>query len=147
MTKFCSHCGKEIEGNSRFCPSCGVEVEHVFNGALQERDIATCVILSFITCGIYGLYWYAMMSDESNELSDITTASGGMAILYMILSCGIYYFYWNYKMGQKLYLAGKRYGIDISDNAGLYLILSLLGLGIVSECLIQSDLNRLARAI
>ena len=45
-------------------------------------------------------------------------------------------------MGQKLYVAGKMYGLDIADNSVLYLILSIFGLGIVSECLIQNDLNR-----
>ena len=82
------------------------------------------------------------MTDETNSLSDEQSSSGAAALIFTLLTCGLYGIYWNYKMGQKLYVAGKMYGLDIADNSVLYLILSIFGLGIVSECLIQNDLNR-----
>ena len=85
------------------------------------------------------------MTDDTNTLSDDNNpTSGGMALLYTILTCGIYSLYWNYKMGQRLYQIGKKYNKEINDNSVLYLLLSIFGLSIVSECLIQSDLNRFA---
>ena len=45
-------------------------------------------------------------------------------------------------MGKKLYDAGVKNNVAISDNSVLYLILSLFGLGIVNYCLIQNDLNK-----
>lgn len=102
------------------------------------------IILSIITCGLYGIYWFIVMTDESNNVSDEKTSSGGLAFLYTLVTCGIYRLYWNYKMGQKLYLAGKKYNLPISDNSVLYLILAIFGLDIVNYCLIQSDLNRFA---
>ena len=54
-----------------------------------KRSIALCIILSIVTCGIYGIYW--------------------------------------------------------SSNSGiLYLILCLLGLGIIAWALMQSELNKFA---
>lgn len=49
-------------------------------------------------------------------------------------------------MGKELYEAKTKKGLQASDNSILYLILSIIGLGIVNYCLIQSDLNDLAKA-
>jgi hypothetical protein len=85
------------------------------------------------------------MTNESNTVSDDNSVSGGLALLLTIITCGIYGWYWNYKMGQKMYNAGKRYNKDIADNSILYLILSLFGLAIVNYCLIQNDLNKFSK--
>lgn len=155
--KFCSKCGNQLFEGLNFCPNCGAQIsqdqpqqqnqyqQQVYNTnmpLIKNRNIAMQVILSILTCGIYGLYWFITMTDESNILSDEKTASGGMAVLLTLVTCGIYSFYWNYKMGQKLNLAGRKYNKSISDNSVLYLVLSLLGLTIVNYCLIQSDLNK-----
>ena len=150
MGKFCTNCGMEIKNETNFCPNCGQPLKKEEKIKVNEtlfitkRDIALCVILSFITCGLYGLYWFVVMTDEVNSISDEKNASGAAAVIFTILTCGLYSLYWNYKMGQKLYLAGKKYGVDIADNSALYLILSIFKLDMVSECLIQNDLNRLS---
>ena len=164
MSKFCTNCGNQLEDNSTFCTKCGTQLggnapqnNSVLGGGVNnstpgigltnvsKREILTCILLTFVTCGIYGLYWFVKLTDESNEISGSDAASGGLAIVYTLLTCGIYNFYWNYKMGQKLTDAGKRYGVEIADNSVLYLVLSLFGLGIVNYCLIQSDLNKFAK--
>ena len=110
----------------------------------KERNIALCIIFSIITCGIYGLYWFICLTDEANQNADEKIASGGMALVFTIITCGIYSYYWSYKMGKNVQNSCEKQGINVSDNSVLYLVLSLLGLGIVNYCLIQSDLNRLA---
>lgn len=161
MSKFCTNCGNGLADNATFCNQCGSPVAETNNVAsapvnnntnirggmapIEKREIVTAILLTIITCGIYGIYWFVKLTDESNAVSGSDSASGGVAILYTLITCGIYTIYWNYKMGQKMYEAGKRYGVDIADNSVLYLILSLFGLGIVNYCLIQNDLNRLAR--
>ena len=102
------------------------------------------IILSLITCGIYGIYWFVKMTDEAKQLSSSDNAGGGLAFVYTLITCGIYTIYWNYKMGKNMYEAGQKYGINIEDNSVIYLVLSLFGLGIVSECLMQNDLNKFA---
>lgn len=152
MAKFCTNCGKELKEDAVFCEYCGSKVNDSINSTnssnnrpmISKRDVAMAIILSIITCGLYGIYWFIVMTDESNNVSDEKTSSGGLAFLYTLVTCGIYRLYWNYKMGQKLYLAGKKYNLPISDNSVLYLILAIFGLDIVNYCLIQSDLNRFA---
>ena len=159
MARFCPNCGNELSENSNFCVKCGSSVNgNENNGStvvinnynnnevkLPERNIVVCILLSLITCGIYGIYWFIVMTDESNVVSDDQTASGGMAFLFTIITCGIYFYYWNYKMGQKLHQAGQKYNKPIGDNSIVYLLLSIFGLGIINYCIIQSDLNRFSK--
>lgn len=149
MANFCSKCGTEMEEGAVFCSNCGnsnddsnANTNNQKSPMIAKRDIAVAVILSIVTCGIYGLYWFVVMTDESNRVSGDNTTSGGIALLLTIVTCGIYGIYWNYKMGKKMYEAGQNYNKDISDNSILYLLLSIFGFSIVNYCLIQSDLNK-----
>lgn len=147
MSKFCSNCGEKMNDGAKFCDKCGASVEKKVNlqsPLITKRDIVVAIILTFVTCGIYGIYWFIVMTDDVNSLNDEKMASGGTAFLYSILTCGIYALYWNYKIGQKMAEAGKKYNKPINDNSVLYLVLSIFGLGLVNYCLIQSDLNRFA---
>lgn len=155
--KYCKNCGQQLEENVKFCSKCGEKlyvndnvndnahqnVNQTYNNSITitKREIAISIILTLVTCGIYGVYWFIVMTDDVNKVSGNNKTSGGMAFLFTLLTCGIYFFYWNYKMGKQLYEAGKNSGKDISDNSIIYLVLSLFGFSIVNYCLIQNDLN------
>ena len=151
---YCPNCGNKVDENITYCPNCGARLEegnttiinNYYNNVppIEERNIAMVIILSLITCGIYGIYWFVKMTDEAKQLSSSDNAGGGLAFVYTLITCGIYTIYWNYKMGKNMYEAGQKYGINIEDNSVIYLVLSLFGLGIVSECLMQNDLNKFA---
>ena len=79
-------------------------------------------------------------------VSEDNSMSGGMAFLLTLITCGIYGYYWAYKMGKLVYDAKVKRGLPASDNAVLYLILQIFGLGIVNYCIIQSDLNAIAQS-
>ena len=81
-----------------------------------------------------------VLNDEVNSLSgEVGATTGGMVFLFSILTCGIYGIYWIYKMGERLdRVTGK------SNTGILYIVLSFLGLGIVSYALMQDTLNNYA---
>lgn len=158
--KYCPNCGKEIAEGVAYCNHCGAAVngEKASNPQINvtinnqsapmpapvipNRSIVLAIVLSLITCGIYSIYWFIVMTDEANALSNENGTSGALAFLFSLLTCGIYEIYWNYKMGQKMYKAGQLRGINISDNSVVYLLLGLFGLSIISYALIQNDLNK-----
>lgn len=112
-----------------------------------QRNIALCIVFSIITCGIYGIYWFIVMTDDANSIaasSDDVTASGGMAFLLTIVTCGIYRLYWAYKMGEKLDNAKTERGMNSNSGNILYLLLCIFGLDIIAYALMQNDLNQLS---
>lgn len=104
---------------------------------MKNRNIALCIILSLLTCGIYGIYWCICLTNEMNMATpdDTYQTSGGMAFLFTLITCGVYGFYWSYRMGQKID------NVKGGNNAILFLVLSIFGLGIVNYCLAQSFIN------
>lgn len=110
---------------------------------MKKRDPIVSIILSIVTCGIYGIYWFICINNDSNTLAeDHDSPSGGIAFLLSLITCGIYLFIWNYKMGKKVYAIQLKNNVDATDNSILFLILSLCGLSIVNYFLIQTELNK-----
>ena len=110
---------------------------------IQKRNIVTCILLSLVTCGIYGIVWFINMTDDVAYLSEDPEMSGGKAFLFTLITCGIYSFFWAYKMGKNVYRAQLPRNITARDNSVLYVILQVFGLGIVNYCLIQNDINNM----
>lgn len=114
---------------------------------MRERSIAVSIILSIVTCGIYGIYWFICLTNEVEAASeDKELASGGAAFLLIIITCGIYGIYWAYKMGKLLMIAKEKSGLRADDNSIVFLLLQIIGFGIVNYALIQSDLNEITYA-
>ena len=129
-------------------PGMGMPGGGMFFGGIEERSIAMCIILSFVTCGIYLYYWLYKMTEETNMLEgDPHAASGGTSILLGIVTCGIYFLYWYYKRGEILDNYYVRRGYPPTSNAVLYLVLSIFGLGMVSMALCQNELNKIAHGM
>ncbi|MDO5590150.1 MAG: DUF4234 domain-containing protein [Lachnospiraceae bacterium] len=106
---------------------------------ITPRNIVLCILFSFITCGIYGIYWMIKLNDEINELANEPNAtSGGMVFLFTVITCGIYGLYWMYKMGERV---DRINGVNGNSNI-LYMLVSLFGFSIVSYCLMQDTVNR-----
>ena len=104
---------------------------------IKERNIVVCIILTIVTCGIYGIYWMIALQNDSLKAAKEEGTSGGMVLLLTLVTCGIYGIYWAYTLGNRV---DKIKGSN--GNSGLiFLLLSLFGLGIVNYCIAQSAVN------
>ena len=149
---FCPKCGQELAERTAFCEHCGADLNAAAKASsqpvyeatptgspVQSRSIALCIVLSILTCGIYGIYWFVVLTDETNHITNQTEAtSGGLAFLFSIITCGIYYFYWSYKMGEKVDMIK---GTPNGSSSILFLILSIFGLGFVNYIIAQDAIN------
>ena len=108
---------------------------------IKNRNIVVAILLTIVTCGIYGIYWFICLTNEANSLTldDDYQTSGGMALLFTIITCGIYGFYWMYKMGIK---AEKISNKDNSVYPILFLVIGLCGVGIISYIILQDTINK-----
>jgi hypothetical protein len=115
----------------------------------MKRSIPTAVILTLITCGIYGLFWQANQMSAVNALLKEQKYSFLKWLVLTIITCGIYYIYYEYEMGQDIYELQVKNGI-VAPNANLSvmsLILSLLSLMIVVDAIQQNEINKIIDAV
>ncbi len=106
---------------------------------IEKRNVATCIVLSIVTCGIYGIFWAVKMLKEAVQVKD-QNDDGTLEIVLGILLCPVGF----YMAEKKLSEGCAARGIAHEDRSILYLILGLVGLGIVDYALMQSDLNGMA---
>lgn len=107
--------------------------------AIKERNIVSCILLTLVTCGIYGIYWTVMIAREAVSVKDPADNALLEIILMLFLPfVGIF-------MTEKKFAEGcAARGVAHADNSILYLVLGLVGLGIVGMCMLQNDLNKIA---
>lgn len=110
---------------------------------VNERGVALAIILTLVTCGLYGIYWMIVLTNDVGNLSGDSSFTGGKHFLLTLITCGIWGIIWSYQLGKQLEVAQRQRGMMSSDNSILYLILSILGLGIVTYALAQSDVNKM----
>lgn len=112
---------------------------------IKKRSIVLCIILSLITCGLYGMYWDCCIADDMNAISGHEDDTPGWkVIVFSIITCGIYWFYWLYKLGSRLdEMAGNPSG----SKGLIFLIVSLLGFSIIPICITQSEINKHATEV
>jgi membrane protease YdiL (CAAX protease family) len=110
---------------------------------IEKRNIALYVIVTLVTCGLFGLYWFVVLTDDTNKLAGEADTSGVIALLLTIVTCGLYGLYWAYKRGEKIDKAKQMRNIPASNGGILYLILYFFG-GIIAYALIQNEINNLA---
>lgn len=165
----CPNCGTNYADDGKFCPNCGASAPQANaapnmgavppqpnmpqytgtpippTGGVEQKNIALCIILSLVTCGIYNLYWLYTLTEDVKKLSNNPNGtSGGIVILLSIVTCSIYLWYWMYKQGDTIDQVKQSRGIASSNTGILYLILGIVGLSIVSNALMQNEINNLA---
>ena len=103
---------------------------------MKKRSIGLMILLMIVTVGIYNLYWYCSFQNQLKK----QTGEGFTGVGHFFVSMftfGIYFVIWQY-------LAGKRLAkLGASDNSVLYLVLVLVGLGVLNPFLMQSAANGL----
>lgn len=110
---------------------------------MQQRNIVLAIIFSLITCGIYNIYWFIVLTNDVGRLSGDNSFTGGKHFLLSLITCGIWSFIWSYQLGKNIAEAQRQRGLPSTDNSVLYLVVTLLGLGIVTHALAQLEVNKM----
>lgn len=108
---------------------------------LENRNIAKCIILSFVTCGIYMIIWAIKLAKDAVKVKDVNDDG-----LLEILLCIFLPFVGCFLAEKKLDEGCRACGIDHKDNSILYLVLGIFGFAIIDFALMQNDLNKIADA-
>ena len=82
---------------------------------IEKKNWVTVLLLSLVTCGIYGIVYFYQYSKDVNTVCEgdgKTTQNYIIALLLGMITCGIYMWVWYYGVGARLEQAGKRYGVN-----------------------------------
>ncbi|NLZ70898.1 MAG: DUF4234 domain-containing protein [Clostridiaceae bacterium] len=108
----------------------------------KMRNPATVLLLSIITCGIYGIIW---MYQISNEINDYTRAKLTEPNYSWIgIFCGVFTYINIYKIDQALVQIDRVEGRTSESRFLLWIILSIFGIGtLMMYYQVQESLNHI----
>jgi hypothetical protein len=105
-------------------------------------NIGADVVFTLITCGIYGLVWVARQFKVVNAFLGKDKYNFWTWLLLCIVTCGIYGFYILYIYSLDVEAIRVERGKAANPNfAVINLILAVLGLHIVTQAIIQNEIN------
>ena len=107
----------------------------------SKSSVVLNIILSIITFGIWGLVWFFKLASRLAWLRPQDKIKPFLDFLLSLITLGIYGIYIMYKYPHSLYKAEKEFDPDASDISTMSIILTILGLGIIPWCIMQSKVN------
>lgn len=108
---------------------------------LKKRSVPAIVILTIVTCGIYGLYWSWCAIKELHEAGKSSNmAPLAQFLLFFVYVGGIIF---GINANENLNAIRRAKGVPEKDNKVLYIVLYIF-LPIVAMALIQKEMNELA---
>jgi lipopolysaccharide export system protein LptC len=97
---------------------------------LKTREPLIVILLSIVTCGIYGIVWMFMMNNEIKQLSPNRNNDVDTIWLVLGILCGFIYYYVWYKWDKQLADITAYKNIRYNSNFVLWIILSVfVGIG------------------
>ena len=95
-----------------------------------QRSLAKLIILSFLTCGIYGFFfWWGYI----NDINQVCVCDGKKSPNLLVVSllsfftCGLYYLFWLYTQGERLRSIAPDYRLTLKQGGSSVLVQYILG--------------------
>ena len=120
----------------------------------EDRNIIVVLILSYLTCGIYGCWYLHTLARDANIVCNDSEKTPGLAVLiaFNFITLGFYEMFWYYKLANRLQVNAPKYGLTISENGSSILLWWLIGLLIcgvgplVAKYLTMGNMNKICHA-
>ena len=157
VVRKCPFCAEEIVAQAKACRFCGSAIPGAApaparpaaaRGPIgEERGVGLAIVLTVLTCGIYGLVWLYKMGDELNAHEGKGRISPGVDVLLSLVTCGLWYIFLMYKYPSVLHDLSVEEGGPVSDVSVICLVLALLGGiipfgGLIAAAILQSEINK-----
>lgn len=111
---------------------------------MTNRSVATVVILTIVTCGIYGLYWLYVTADGLENYGRTGSVSPVVQLILAIFVSVAGYVLFGIAANENLNSIRAQKGLPPVDNKVAYILLGLF-IPIVLIGLVQSEINKLTQ--
>lgn len=157
VVRRCPLCAEQIPATAPACPFCrsAFPADGVAAGPPappaprprgtplgQERGVAMGIVLTILTCGLWGLVLQYKIGDEINAHQGKGRIHAGVDLLLAFVTCGLWGIYLMYRYPRELQETLAEEGMPTSDLVVPCMLLSLFGLHIVAVAILQNELNR-----
>lgn len=118
--------------------------QHPYPESEGRQSIVVGILLTLITCSIYGLYWQYKQMTTLNAWLKRDEYSFWLWLLLSIITCGIYGIYYEYKMANGINQVQADNDIVFDSNLPITcVLLAIFGIGVASLAIQQHQINRL----
>lgn len=112
---------------------------------ISKRSIGMSILLSFLTVGVYLIYWeYKLVKNVKALKNDTSGCAGEMLCLLFV---PFYSYYWWYTRGKTVKEEFSARSLSCSGNETAYLLLFIFGLGLIAVAIMQNDFNSIPSGI
>lgn len=108
-----------------------------------KRSVATVVILTIVTCGIYSLYWFWVAIKELYEAGHKSIGNLEPVIQFILLFVYVGGIFFAINADANLNEVKAQKGLPVADNKILYIVLAVI-CPIIMVALVQNEMNKLA---
>lgn len=106
----------------------------------EHRSVALAIFLSFITLGIYFIYWFVRIVKQVKEFhGDYSSCTDEVWLNLLVPFYGLY---WLYTRNRQMYLDAYQRGEMMKDSSGTCLVFAILGMPLISYGIMQNNMNR-----
>lgn len=104
-----------------------------------RRNVGSCVILTVLTGGIFGIVWLTKICKDLNRLHGDENPVGSEVLMFLFVP--FYSVYWGYAKGKQMYEDSKKRGGNLTDRKYIYLFMNLMFMQLFTLGFIQTQLN------
>jgi hypothetical protein len=102
------------------------------------KSVPVCVLLTFVTCGLYNLYWQHLQMQSVNEMLNEDKYRFLPWLLLTLVTCGIWHIYHEYRLSEDI---AKVMGREKKTDGLIAVLLSVFGFSFIVDAIQQSHIN------
>jgi hypothetical protein len=105
---------------------------------MEKREPVKVLLLTMVTCGIYGIIWLSWVCDELNQGLGREEFNFAKELGLSIVTCGAWAMYFQWRLCEATVELERQYGAKPDFDAPILFVTTLFGLG---PFFIQQSLN------
>jgi hypothetical protein len=115
---------------------------------MTKREPWIVLVLTFVTCGVYHLWWQYTTTEELRDATDREDLNPVTDLLLTLVTCGLFAIYVAWRNAQVVHEAYVKQGMQHDDKSTLIVLLYGIAVfngvtALLAPMILQDELNKL----